>query len=112
LGLLAARKGDIPAALDYFAKATTIIPDDPDAIANLALAYDQTGKLEEAKTTFEKAIAIDSMNALYYYNYALTLGKLRDLRGSETMLAKAVQLKPDFAMAEAKLKALREYLAR
>jgi Flp pilus assembly protein TadD/4-amino-4-deoxy-L-arabinose transferase-like glycosyltransferase len=111
LGLLSVGKKELLLALAYFNKAVMLIPDDADAMADLALAYDQTGKLEEAKTTFEKAIELDSSNALYYYNYALTLGKLRDLRGSEKALAKAVELYPDFELAAAKLKALREYLA-
>lgn len=111
LGLLSVGKGELLQALAYFNKAVTFIPDDADAIANLALAYDQTGKLEEAKTTFEKAIALNSANALFFYNYALTLGKLGDLQGSERALAKAVELNSDFKLAQAKLKALREYLS-
>lgn len=110
LGLLSVGKGELLQALAYFNKAVTLIPDDADAMADLALAYDQTGQLQEAKATFEKAIALDSANALYYYNYALTLGKLRDLQGSERALAKTVELYPDFELARVKLRALREYL--
>jgi Flp pilus assembly protein TadD len=112
LGLLEAQSGNIQTALDFFARAVALLPDDADARANLALAYDQMGELQIAKNEFQKAIALDSTKGLYYYNYALTLGKMGDLRGSESMLAKAVQIIPEFALAKSKLKTLREYLSR
>lgn len=110
LGLISAQKGDIDSAFYFFKQAIQDIPNDPDARANLALAYDQKGNYHMAESEFLNAISLDSTRALYYYNYALTLGKMGRYHQAENMLAKSVLLKPDFIEAKQKLETLRQYL--
>ncbi len=99
LGLIAARQGDLSQALGCFLRAVGFLPDDPDARVNLALAYDGLKDYRKAEAEFNKAIELDSSQAVYYYNYALTLGKIGDYSKTRMMLEKALQLKPDFTQA-------------
>jgi len=108
LGLIAASDGDLNRALEHFIRAVNLLPDDPDARVNLALAYDGLQDYHKAEVEFNKAIALDSSQAVYYYNYALTLGKMGDYMKAQTMLEKAVQLKPDFSQAQRVLEALKQ----
>jgi len=108
LGLIAARHGDLNLALERFKQAVSLLPDDPDARVNLALAYDGVQDYHKAEVEFIKAIELDSSQAVYYYNYALTLGKMGDYNKTRIMLEKALQLKPDFAQAQRILEALKQ----
>lgn len=112
LGLIYAQDDNIDSAFYFFKQALEDIPNDPDARANLALAYDKTGDYQMAEAKFLEAINIDSTRALYYYNYALTLGKMGRYSKAEEMLARAVLLKPDFIQARQKLEALKQYLGK
>ena len=107
LGTLEAATGRIDSALFYFKEAVKLMPHDPDACHNLALAYDQTGKYSQAVIEFEKAISLDSTNAIYYFNYALALGKAGDYNSAITMLEKALTLDPQFEQARRILEALK-----
>lgn len=110
LGLIAARKNNLADALTHFKNAVQYLPDDSDALANLALAYDQHGDYNYAVRYFDKAISIDNTSALYYFNYAMTLGKIGDYTKATFNLEKAVELKPDFDQARQVLEALRKQL--
>jgi tetratricopeptide (TPR) repeat protein len=110
LGLIEAGNRNIENTLANFQKAVELSPDDPDAHANLALAYDQSRNYEKALSEFQNAIKLDSTNAIYFFNYALTLGKMGQIRQSEIMLSKAVNIDPGFEAAKAKLAALKQYL--
>ena len=109
LGLIAAHHGDFNLALEQFMQAVYLLPDDPDARVNLALAYDGIRDYHKAEAEFIKAIELDSSQAVYYYNYALTLGKIGDYGRTRLMLEKALQLKPDFAQAQRILAALQQH---
>jgi len=110
LGLLAAGKNDMKAAINNFTQAAAFLTDDPDALENLALAYDQAGDSQNAVINFQKALTIDSTNATYYYNYAMALGKLRDYQNAGAMLETALKLQPDFPQAQQVLAALKSHL--
>ncbi|GAG41579.1 unnamed protein product, partial [marine sediment metagenome] len=43
----------------------------------------------------------------YYYNYAMTLGKMGEYSKAASMLEKAIELEPDFKQAQQVLRALR-----
>jgi tetratricopeptide (TPR) repeat protein len=110
LGLIGVQKGDIDKALDCFQQAVSIMPSDPDAHLNLALAYDQKGDYRLAEIEFLTAIGIDSTNALYYYNYALTLGKISHYEQAKKMLEKTLRLDPELVQAKRVLDALKAQL--
>jgi tetratricopeptide (TPR) repeat protein len=103
LGLLQVRAGQIDSAMTCFIMAVERLPDDADALANLALAYDHKKMYEEALESFEKAISLNPENPLLYYNYGLTLGKLGRLDDAVSSFRRALDLKPDFKEAREKL---------
>ena len=57
-------------------------------------------------------LAIDSTNALYYFNYAMALGKAGQYKQAESMLEKAIGLKPDFTQARQVLMMLQKQLGQ
>jgi len=107
LGLLFAYNNELDSALHHFQRAVDLIPDDPDARHNLALAYDQQGDFQRAEVEFRRAIAQDSKRAVYYYNYGLSLGKAGDYTQAAAMMEKALELDPEFEKARRVLEALR-----
>jgi len=110
LGVMAAARGDYERAADHFQKCLNLDPADADARVNLALAYDMLQRFDQAVEQFNAAIKIDSLNPVYLYNFALTLGKVRKYHEAESLLTRAVELKPDFKEADTKLKLLRRHL--
>jgi tetratricopeptide (TPR) repeat protein len=52
LGILAAQKQDLPAAIQYYTHAIAADPMMADAYYRLAKAYERTGKADQAKTAF------------------------------------------------------------
>lgn len=106
LGLIFAYRYEIDSALFHFQQAVGLIPDNPDARHNLALAYDQQGDFRRAIVEFQKAIEQDSMRAVYYYNYGLSLGKVGDYTKSAVMMKRALELDPDFVKARRILETL------
>jgi len=57
-GMEAVRRGDFGAARERFAEADKAKPDDPDILNMLAYATRKTGKLEEARVLYLRALAI------------------------------------------------------
>jgi len=112
LGLMSVEKGEIDSALYNFKQAASLLPDDPDARHNLALAYDQKGDYQMALDEFRQAITLDSMKAVYYYNYALSLGKTGNYPMAVQMLEKTLSLDPEFDQAKNILQALNAQLNR
>jgi protein O-mannosyl-transferase len=54
LGSLAAEKGDLPRAVDYFAQAASLAPSNPMAHYNLAVAYGLLGRKPEADSEMKR----------------------------------------------------------
>jgi tetratricopeptide (TPR) repeat protein len=62
----------------------------------LGQAYYKEKNYDEAFESYEKAIATDSLNALFLNNYAYNLAKVKkDLDKAETMVLKAKEIYPD-----------------
>ena len=59
-----------------------------------------------ASAEFRRAIAIDSTQAVYYFNYGLSLGKAGYYKEAAAMMKKTLSLDPDFTPAGKVLKAL------
>ncbi len=57
-GMEAVRRGDFGAARERFALADAAKPDDPDILNMLAYATRKTGKLEEARVLYLRALAL------------------------------------------------------
>ncbi len=119
LGVLRYNAGRLVEAADYYRRALDMAPYFSDARINLAqcrfkqgMEEAEKGNLESAEIYFREAVEGEDNNALYHYNYALTLGKLGRAEEARTHLQAALRLKPDFAEARRLLRGLQEILAQ
>lgn len=72
-------------------------------IINKALQYHSKGNIQEAKKYYENFINRGFLNHIVFSNYGVILRDLRKLQEAELFTLKAIQLKPDFAIAYANL---------
>lgn len=70
-GITVAQRGLWREATYRFERAIEIDPSYPAAYNNLAIAYEQSGRVEDARKAYEKALELDSKNALIRQNYDL-----------------------------------------
>jgi Tfp pilus assembly protein PilF len=70
-------------AINYLKQALAIKPDDVNLLGTLGLIYDSMGKWAECDSVYERALQIDSQNALVNNNYAYSLSE----RGERLNLA-------------------------
>ncbi|HEY7215253.1 MAG TPA: tetratricopeptide repeat protein [Thermoanaerobaculia bacterium] len=94
------------AAAEHFRAALAEQPDHGPAMAGLGLLAERSGKPQEARTWYEKAARLAPDHFLVQYLYAKNL--MEDpgpdsLRLARAALAKAVQLRPDYGEAWARL---------
>ena len=73
--------------------------DDPKAIALLARAYANLGKLTDAQEWCEKAVDTDKLNPSFHYLRANILQEQGEIEGAMTSLHRAIYLEPDFVLA-------------
>jgi len=77
--------------------------DDPDALSALGLAYTQTGRLAEARRTFQHLLAIDPTSGLTYEDLASVDLAAKELPAAEVALRHALDLDPTLTGARTDL---------
>lgn len=92
-------QGDYSAAEELLLKLVAERDAEASALAMLARACANQGKLDEAAAWCEKAIAADKLNALYYYLQATIDQELGRPEEAKRLLRRAIFLEPDFALA-------------
>ena len=99
LGLASLDTGQVDTAIEMLSTAVAIAPSHAPILANLALAYDAAGKLEDAETCFERSLALDPDLPVANLNFIRLL--IRRNRPQQALArAKAlVERAPDFAEA-------------
>ena len=75
------------------------IADMPEAQNNMGNIYRQTGELEKASAAFDKAIQINPKMVWAYVNKALLERQKGNQKQAEELLEKALQIEPDFVQA-------------
>src|SRR5688500_13087971 len=70
-GIAVAQKGLWRVAIIQWERAVEVDPTYAAADNNLAIAYEQEGELNDARTAYEKALSLDPDNALIKQNYEL-----------------------------------------
>jgi tetratricopeptide (TPR) repeat protein len=73
LGILFARSNRRPQALGAFGKAAQLNPQNKVAFNWLGILHRETGELDRARQSYERALAIDPDYALAHYNLGLLL---------------------------------------
>jgi tetratricopeptide (TPR) repeat protein len=71
----------------------------PEAHNNLGVEFSKLGKLDDAVTSFHKALALKPDYAKAHYNLGLTLQNLGKLDEAVASYRKAIVIKPDYAEA-------------
>jgi tetratricopeptide (TPR) repeat protein len=95
-----ARMQDQQKAIDYFQKAMQLSPNDASLHNNLGGVYAEMGKVNEAKTEFQKAADINPAGASsYYYNLGVVMVNQGKMDDASVALKKATDLDPTNANA-------------
>jgi len=99
LGLLAAREGETPKAIDFFEKALQIDPDRLIVLQNLGNAYRQQKRWDDARTTLERALAIKPQDPEANYSLGMVFAQKDDNETAYRYLQKALQARPTYPEA-------------
>ncbi len=91
--------GDVSRALEEVDAALEMRPDSADAHNQRGMLLGGTGRFREAAGAFERATALASGNAQFWYNLGLARFKAGDRPRAAEALRRTLALKPDFADA-------------
>lgn len=61
-------QGDYAKAIKYYSKVIEIAPEDQLSLFQLALAYEKTGDLHQARSTYKKVISFEEDNCFAHFN--------------------------------------------
>jgi arylsulfatase A-like enzyme/tetratricopeptide (TPR) repeat protein len=105
-GALMVKAGQVDKGIEFLDKAIGITDRDPDAWIQLGMAYTAKGEIPKALEYYEKALTLDSTNALIYDNLGflhfslfLKTGKIADNSAAMENFQKAIELDPRLASA-------------
>jgi len=88
---------NLVAAEAEYHRAVELAPQNPEAVANLALLMSDLGRLDEAIKLRQRAIAIDPLRAGFHQGLASSLIPLGRYDEAEAALHKAIELQPQAA---------------
>ena len=94
--------------MEFYKEEVRKNPDDAKAHNNLGVAYDKSGKYQEAIESYKQAISIDPDYAAAHYNLGIAYycsGKHEEAIKS---YKQAIKIDPDHALAHDNLKAIQE----
>lgn len=103
LGLIAFRRDKFARAIDLIELSLIQNPDNPEALAHLAAALQNSGRPEEAVERFEQSLALRPDNAEAHRNLGMTLRALGQLDEAAERHRRALELKPNYAEAQSGL---------
>lgn len=99
-GLKEARGGKYMAAMEFYDLALTTYPSYAEAWAWKAAAYAQINKFQDALECADQAIAADPRYEWGYFRKARTLESMGEKMAAYAMYVKALEINPDFTMAQ------------
>jgi tetratricopeptide (TPR) repeat protein len=73
--------------------------DDVDKIVTIGMLFGEAEEYSQARTAWEKAVALDPDSSEIQYNFALTCFHLKDMLRAREHAAEAVRQRPDFVEA-------------
>jgi serine/threonine protein kinase/Flp pilus assembly protein TadD len=101
--LMDAKPPQLQEAIRFYTAALALRPQSPGAYVNLASAFSDQGRRDEAVTALRRAIELQSNYAMPYYNLGIILRQQGQLDEAVTAYRKAIEIKPDFANAQCNL---------
>jgi TolB-like protein/predicted TPR repeat methyltransferase len=87
-------RGDYPAALEAFAAALRLKPNDPDALAAQGYVQRRQGRFDAAIASLERALALDPRNSLLAFELGITYMQASRFAEAEQSLQHALALDP------------------
>ena len=100
---------DLQQAIKHFEQAVRLVPDDIDAMLNLAIAQDNYGKDNEAIKTYEKTIALDPISTHArdaYNNLGLVYASQENFKQAKKAYEGALKIDPTFSPSKLNLQRL------
>src|SRR5690606_19581876 len=88
-GIERASAGEMEAALFAFRRASDLDPEWGAPHTNLGAAFEALGRLELARTSYERAVAIDGANDTAWFNLARLMRQLGDIDSALAVLDQA-----------------------
>ena len=99
LGIIAARRGDVARAEQYFRLAVAVEPDYSKGWNNLGNIRARAGDVEGARACYERALAFEPEDGRAYYFYGKLLLGEGDVAGAAEKFKRAVRYQPNFSAA-------------
>jgi tetratricopeptide (TPR) repeat protein len=103
LGTIYMQQGDVEQAEVHLRRAISLKDDFAEALANLGILLDHTGRGREGIPLLEKAISLDPENAVYHYNLGLAYAKQRQLEAARGEFETSLKLDPSLTEAYQRL---------
>lgn len=105
-GMAAARAGDMQNALAQFQIAIQAEPQNAGAYNNAALALAALNRIAEAESMQRQALDLSPLNPDFHVNMAVLMERKGDLSAARVHFRRAVELRPQDAEAQSRLKLL------
>jgi protein O-mannosyl-transferase len=106
LGVIALRERRLEVAVEYFTKALTIFPAYRDAHNNLAAAYAEQGRYQDALTHLQKAAQLNPNDPMAHTNVGIVLSKMGRIEEARTEFRRAQVLSPQDPTVRAHIESL------
>ena len=103
LGTICMQQGDAGQAEAHLRQAISLAPGFAEALANLGILYDHTGRGTEAIPLLERAISLEPENAVYRYNLGLAYAKQGQLETAKEEFEVSLTLDPSLTDARQKI---------
>ena len=97
IGLLCLQTKRFDEAARYIERALKVMPDDPQAHSNLALALNALGRLDEAAAHFHESLKRNPNNARVYNNLGGVYVRLRRIKDAVACYQQALAIQPEVA---------------
>jgi tetratricopeptide (TPR) repeat protein len=107
LGLVHISRGALDSAIAFFRSATLLDPSHGNAHADLGVALLHLHQSDKAAEALGRAVGIDSLHFVYWFNYGNALAMLGRLPEAESAFATCVRLNHGFEPARTKLALVR-----
>jgi tetratricopeptide (TPR) repeat protein len=103
LGQMYLRRGNPQEAIAHFESAATMNPHDYDSLENLAVAYKQTGRIDDAEAMLKMILKSGEEYAPAYNELGMISFQKGDRAGALTYFEKAARLEPSYHLNLARL---------
>ena len=106
LGAIAIAEKNYPAALDYFQRCVSIVPNYSSGYNNLGRTYFEMGQPSDAVPNFKRATELEPGNPMFHTNYGVALLRTGDVPTARAEFERALAIDPNYAAAQSALSRL------